>query len=335
MGCQNCPLGHQALEYITHAYADKFIPIAYHTYTGDVLESGMTDYVQYFLGLNAAPTAVVNRAISGVSPMVASMVNGNNDYQYSVGDGSTWLDAVSQQLATDTEADIATTATYDESTGNITINYEVTYAITKPTNPAALLCVITEDGLTGYQTNAFSTQTDPDLGEWGKGGIYGKQNVYPFTFNDVARALYPTNAYNGQTGLLPASVDHEQSYQGTITLNVKTDAPYVKDINNLHATCIIIDTETGTYVNASRAKVVNAPASINNHQNTNTTVQAVADGICIKAPQNTLITLTDALGRTLNQSMISGTQTIKTNHKGLIIVHTSNGHNKQSFKIVR
>jgi hypothetical protein len=335
MGCQNCPLGHQALEYITHAYADQFIPIAYHTYTGDVLESGMTDYVQYFLGLNAAPTAVVNRAISGVSPMVASMVNGNNDYQYSVGDGSTWLDAVSQQLATDTEADIATTATYDESTGNITINYEVTYAITKPTNPAALLCVITEDGLTGYQTNAFSTQTDPDLGEWGKGGIYGKQNVYPFTFNDVARALYPTNAYNGQTGLLPASVDHEQSYQGTITLNVKTDAPYVKDINNLHATCIIIDTETGTYVNASRAKVVNAPASINNHQNTNTTVQAVADGIGIKAPQNTLITLTDALGRTLNQSMISGTQTIKTNHKGLIIVHTSNGHNKQSFKIVR
>lgn len=335
MGCQNCPLGHQALEHIAHAYTDRFIPIAYHTYTGDVLESGMTDYVQYYLGLTAAPTAVVNRTISNVSPMVVDIVNGTSDYKFSNGDGTTWLDAVSKELGVDTEADMTTKAYYDEETGNIYVNYEVTYAVSKTTNQVGVLCIITEDGLPGYQVNAFSTQTDTDLGEWRKGGLYGKQNVYPFTFNEVARALYPATSYRGQTGLIPATVNHNETYKGTITMNLKADAPYVKDVANTSVTCILVDNETGAYINASRAKIVNAPTAVEQVQTSTISIKHVPNGIFVNAPQGTTLQMTDAYGRNLGTHTIMGAQTFNFNTRGIIIVTARHNQQTYTYKLVK
>ena len=255
MGCQNCPLGHLALEFLEKTYKDQFIPLAYHTYTGDQLESGMTDYAQYFLGLSAAPTAIIQRNPIVSSPMVSYTENGVTDYTFHSREENAWLDLVSKEFTTDAEAELSIGGAYNEETGKITVDYVLTSALDVNNANIGLLCVVTEDGLAGFQSNAFYTTTDTDLGEWQKGGSYAKSTVYPYIFNDVARALYPANAYNGQTGLIPTTLRANEQYAGTITLDLAMDAPFVKNVNNCKLTLIALDANTGKVINAARVKM--------------------------------------------------------------------------------
>jgi hypothetical protein len=165
MGCQNCPLGHQALELLEHTYSDLFIPVAYHTYTGDQLESGMTDYAQYFLGLSAAPTGMIQRKKFVSAPMVSYTENGVTDYTFYSRTGDTWADLVSKEFATPALADLSLASQYDAESVDIIVNYKFTSAIDNSEANIGLLFIITEDGLTGYQSNGFSSATDTDLGE--------------------------------------------------------------------------------------------------------------------------------------------------------------------------
>lgn len=335
--CQNCPLGHLALEHMEQVYGDNFIPLAYHTYTGDNLESGMTDYALYFLGLNSAPTAIINRNGLVSAPMIRYVENGVVDFTFNSKDGDAWLDIANKEMAVNTEADINIGANYDEATGNVNIDYAINYAVDKSDNNVGLLCVITEDNITGYQRNTFSAETDEDLGEWGKGGQYGKGTVYPYIFNDVVRALYPANAYNGQTGLVPTDVEHSKKYTGRISLNLKQDAPYVSDINNCKVTCIMIDANTGAYINAARASMGETVAGVEAVTTTTTmlTASATQDGICVSTQCPTSIQVLDAQGRTLASTVVNGEATLTLNYNGIVFVKGTAMGNTTVVKVVR
>ena len=337
MGCQNCPLGHLALELLEHTYGDLFLPIAYHTYTGDQLESGMTDYAQYFLGLSAAPTAMIQRNGVISAPMVSYTENGVTDYTFYSRSGDAWVDLVSKAFATPALADLSLASQYDAESGDIVVNYKYTSAIDNAEANIGLLFVVTEDGLVGYQSNGFSSATDTDLGAWQKGGSYGKSTVYPYTFNDVARALYPAAAYYGQTGLLPVQLNHSEAYGGTQRISLAQDAPYVKDVNNCKVTCIAIDANTGEVINAARVKVGETMTDIANTTIGTATplVAASAEGIVVKTASPAVITLYNVEGKSIATQTVTSEVVIPTTQKGLILVKITDEAGSIVQKVIR
>ena len=127
--CVFCPQGKVAMEKIESIYGDLVIPIEYHTYTGDPLESGMSTYSQQFLGLTSAPTAKINRRAETYSPMTNVQKDGVTDYMFSSPNKDCWLDVVEQEMATDADANLDITASFDESTGKITMTSYYRFAI--------------------------------------------------------------------------------------------------------------------------------------------------------------------------------------------------------------
>ena len=335
MGCQNCPLGHLALEHLEYTYADRFIPIAYHTYTGDPLESGMTDYAQYFLTLTAAPTAMVQRNGTVSAPMVSVTQGGTTDYTFTTGAGDTWSDQVATEFAKQTDADLSIGTEYDEETDRLTVYYTLTSAIDRTDANIGLLCIVTEDAIAGYQSNAFYTASDPDLGAWGKGGAYAKATVFPYTFNDVARALYPATSYYGQTGLLPTEMNHSVPNSGTIILRVAQDAPYVKDIKNCKVTCVAIDVNTGRVINAARVNVGSSMTHINATDCESLSVSASPEGIAIATATPVSVTLYSANGTHLATATANNKCVIPTTHRGLIIVRVQHEGGCNTYKVIR
>ena len=260
-GCNNCPLGHLAMEKLESLYGDKFIPVAYHTYTGDTYESGMTAYTQGYLGLNAAPTAVINRYAGAYSPMISETKEGVTSYVFTSEEQTLWLERVAYIMSLPTDADINISASYAPTTDKVTIPFDVRFAIDKENANISVFCIITEDNLLGYQSNKFYKDIDPNLGEWQSGGTYGKEAVYPYYFMDVARALYPADNYFGKTGLLPQNISHGETVKGELSFTLKDNAPYVTDINNCKATILLVDASTGELINTARAKI-STPTSI-------------------------------------------------------------------------
>ena len=335
MGCQNCPLGHQALELLEHTYGDLFIPVAYHTYTGDQLESGMTDYAQYFLGLSAAPTGMIQRNKFVSAPMVSYTENGVTDYTFYSRTGDTWADLVSKEFATPALADLSLASQYDAESGDIIVNYKSTSAIDNLEANIGLLFIITEDGLTGYQSNGFSSTTDTDLGEWQKGGLYGKSTVAPYTFNDVARALYPAAAYYGQTGLLPVQLNHSEAYGGTQRISLAQDAPYVKDVNNCKITCVAIDANTGEVINAARVKVGETMTDISSTVSESQIVIPTENGVLVKTTSPAIVTIYDVQGKIIATCKVETETQIPTSQKGLLLVKITNAQGNEVHKVIR
>ena len=331
MACNNCPLGHLAIEYLRKLYGPLFIPLCYHTYTGDAYESGMTDYVQYFLGLTAAPTGIVARTWGG-SPMTAVTADGLTDYSFNSSDGTCWADLVGKSMAVLADADVALTAVYDEASQNVRLDYDVRYALSADNVNVGLLFVVTEDGLSGYQSNKFYTETDDDLGPWRKDGEYGKSTV-AYTFDDVARALYPANAYYGLSGLIPTSVEEGVSYSGSITMDCLTDLSRVRDIRNCQVTCMLIDRETGRLVNAAQAPVADASAILQPDSDARVSIHPRSHGVIVQTVQPARVRVVAPDGRLLAHVGGSGMLDIPLSCSGIVIVEVATADGIQCRKL--
>ena len=196
-----------------------------------------------------------------------------------------------------------------------------------------MLCVVTEDNLSGFQQNNLYSMTDEDLGEWQKDGAYGK-SIVRYVFNDVARALYPSTNYNGQLGLIPTSVEGSKEYTGTITINVNKDASYVSDVNNCKVTCMMIDANTGAYINAARA-AVNDPSGIDsiNSDNSDINIYAANGNIYVNAPEGATVNVYSVDGQTLATTKVNGSAHLQVNGNGMAIVRVAAGKNVVVKKI--
>lgn len=250
--CGNCPRGILAFENLEKIYGDRIVPIAYHTYTGDTYESGMTAYTS-FIGLNGAPSASINRSVTSTLPMYETLSAGQRTWTYTSPSHDTWFDLVQAEFENDTEAEINLgAATFDAETSRVKVVPTIRFAMNAERQNIGLLLVITEDGLSGYQHNYYYSSTDDGLGEWTSGGAYGQQYVYPYTFDHVARAMVGTS-FNGTTGHIPATVENGHEYRPEITF----DKPAVDDIYNCRVVCIMLDANTGAVINVAQAPIRN------------------------------------------------------------------------------
>ncbi|MCM1319840.1 MAG: Ig-like domain-containing protein [Muribaculaceae bacterium] len=253
--CPNCSLGHAAIDWLEKDLPGLVLPIELHTYTGDPWSNARLVSITQNLGLNAAPTAVINRikgndgSYLAISPMA---ISGNNHVYKNAG---VWYDYVISELETMAPADIdVTDITYDDETRTYTADINVTYALDMENINHNLLIEICEDGLEGTQDNNRAVYEDPALGDWGKGGIYGQSSVN-YTYHNVARN-WSGSTFNGTGGLIPVNVEAGKSYPVQMSINV----PKGVEPGNTHITAMLIDSQSGKVLNANRMRSADSTA---------------------------------------------------------------------------
>lgn len=335
--CVNCPLGHIMIEKLEELYGENFIPLCYHSYTGDPYVSGMEDYATNFLQLTNVPTAIINRLPMPFSSIISDMENGQRKFYNSSKDNPLWLDVVADEMSYAADADLNISASYDQSTDLLTIPYDFRSALDMDNASIGLFCVITEDGLVGYQRNAFSNENDELLGEWKLGGTYGKSVVYPYTFNNVSRALYPANNYYGKSGLLPANIVNSENYTGNMSFTMADNASYVaaENIGNCKVTLMALNMATGELLNAARAKV-EITTGIDGVQGDGSAVRIdlTEGGLSIHAANETRVSVYALDGTELLAAAVNGVATLPVNYHGVVIVKAVNNGKSVEKKVV-
>lgn len=249
--CANCPLGIRALENIENLYPSNVIPVILRTYQGDPLGTGVQGYSS-FLGMSSAPSGRLNRG-----DVVFPMISNDKDYMFSGAgyyDSTTgeellvWLDVFRNELAQPAEAEVKFTSAYDESSNTVNVDFKVRCALNKSNTPINVFAVITENECLTSQNNNLYNEEDPDLGAFGKGGEYGKNFIYPFYLNDVAKGCYG-NTYNGTGGLIPVDLKAGEFYGNTLSFELPS---YVSKSENAYVTLMLIDPNSGKVINANR-----------------------------------------------------------------------------------
>lgn len=258
--CANCPLGFLALENLERSFPGATIPVIIRTYESDPLGTGLEDYTN-FLGLQnmGAPSAVINRTVS-CYPMDSS----DMDYSFSgAGLGSDngddpilWFDAVSTMMETAPDGEIDFTATLDAETGKISIDGNTRFALNGSQN-VALFGILLENHRSTRQKNNLYAMTDPDLGEWGSGGIYGKSRV-DITIDHVARQTYGST-FNGTSDLVPANQVAGEEYPFSMNVAIPDN---IEDIKNLDFVITMVNTDNERAINSRKVKVSVENASI-------------------------------------------------------------------------
>lgn len=251
--CSNCPQGIIAIDWLNRTYGQQFIPVSIHTYSGDPYASGLGGYSS-FLGLNAAPSGIVNRSGEIIYPMRVNPVTA--DYELSNG-YTLWADHVKAEL--DVPADLELSATgAQESDGRFNVELTVRSAINAKNQSLNLFAVIVEDGIVAEQDNNLYATTDTLLGEWGKGGRYAYSTAQDVTHDAVARAAYGAS-YNGTSGLLPQTLaagnDYTTEFEAAMPDNL---------INRDKARLVVmlIDGNTDRVVNAVTTSIAPDPTAI-------------------------------------------------------------------------
>lgn len=243
-GCSNCPLGILAIENIEKYYGDLFIPLALHAYTGDRFAAGSSSYAS-FLEFSAAPTGRVQRG-----EITSPMVEEDGDYSFMPFDdeSTTWLNEVILELEEAAEAEISATCELTSSETVYSVTCDLEYALAADELNLKLFAVILENDLVGYQTNNLYSQTDEDLGEWGKGGIYGYSSVSPYIFDHVVRGVYG-ETYTGTPELFPTEVVAGETYTTSLSIPVNS---LVSDVNNTEIVLMLFDGNTDELLNACK-----------------------------------------------------------------------------------
>ena len=331
--CQNCPLGHLMIEKLSEAYGNRFIPVCYHTYYGDSFENGMTDYAQYYLGLNAAPTATIQRSARAYSPMLSVTEDGTTRYIYTSSENPLWFDVVAEEFASQTYAQVDIAVSLEEGTNNLNVDYNVKFALDKEGTNLGLFFIVTEDKLSGYQQNGFYSINDENLGEWQAGGLYGRKIVMPYEFNDVATALIGNYA-TGILGYIPENVSGSEEYTGTYTIG-NAEMPYAKDLNNCAVVCVLLDANTGEVVNAAKAQVGGDSGVESVEQdNFGIEISSLDDAVIVNTNGSAIVNIYTADGSLVKSASILGNATIPTGRSGIVIVTVNDGNNVTAKKVV-
>ena len=332
--CGNCPGGILAIDNIVTTFGSNIIPIAIRTYGGDNLSMGLNDYAA-FLGLTqvGAPSCMINRT-GGISTRYFANENGAYSYSSSNPEEPTWLDQTVAQLSTPADGEVSIEVSYDEDTNAITVPTTVRYALDAENLNIGLFLVITEDQVeAAYQDNYFYNSTDPILGEWGAGGIYGTKRVRGVKIDDVARAVSGLS-YNGTVGLVPAKMEGGESYTTTLSAALPAN---MDDINNLKVAVLMIDCNTDQIINACQSTVI--PSGIDDAIIPAKALSVKAEGDAVKAvcadDADITVQLVTVAGRLLGTATGKGEATVSANgYRGIAIVRAATATAVKTAKVV-
>jgi hypothetical protein len=328
--CKNCPIGILAMEKLEEELPDNFIGITIRTYDNDELSSGLSGYSSY-LGFTAAPTAMINRKVIA-SPM--DKVDGS--YVFSNPNNMLWSDIVYSELDTPAIADISITASMDKDETKIDVPVTVKYALDKKDVNVSLFFVVVEDQIQTYQTNTFYTISDPNLGEWGKGGIYAKSTVRKYKINDIARAAIGTT-YNGTQGYVPTSVEAGVANTSTVQFNVPSA---VSDMSNARVVAVMIDNNTDYVINAAQCNITvtgnNNDSGVNDVvTNGNISIDAEDGNVVVCADSQATVTVYNVSGSVIATAQGEGTVVANTNgYTGVAIVRVVTNNDTLVKKVI-
>jgi hypothetical protein len=324
--CQNCPIGIIAMEKLEKELPDNFIGITIRTYDSDELSSNLGGYSSY-LGLTAAPTAMINRKVIA-SPMTE--LNGN--YVFNNPKNPLWTDIVYSELETPAVADISISAVMDEDEQYIDVPVNVTYALDKKDVNVSLFFVVVEDQIQTYQRNVFYTISDPNLGEWGAGGIYGKKAVRNYIINDIARAAIGTT-FNGTQGYIPSNVQANVENTTLVQFNVPQA---VSNLSNARIVAVMIDNNTDYVINAAQCplKYSGVNAAVINNDDIDADVDL--DGnVVVNSNAEATVTVYSVSGAVIGQAHGTGKVVANTNgYKGVAIARVATDNSSKVLKLI-
>jgi hypothetical protein len=236
--CGWCPRGAVAMETVNiDASRENFIGIAVHN--GDAMT--ITDY-DNGANFSGYPGMNVNRKYLGESVSTTAM--------------QSFYD---QASAEPTNANVDVSGTYDQNTGDLTVEVTATFAAEINTQHR-LAAVLLENGVTGgsySQSNYYSSSSQnlplvsPNGGSMANFNWQTAANPVPgsiMVYDHVARELYGGYTGQGNSISLPAAANSSQSY----TFN-STVGNY--DPSNLQVVGFLINSTTGEIMNANKSYV--------------------------------------------------------------------------------
>lgn len=244
--CPNCPLGILSIEKCEKAFGERFIPISIHTYTGDPWMGSLSAYSQ-FLGLQAAPSARINRTSGIYYPIVSA----NGTYLDTNPNEPLWFDVVSRELNRLAPCDLTLAAKLSSDGQQVDYTADLRYAINSENQQLSLLIVVMENGLEYYQANSFGTVSQTVLGPWGAGGQNSGAYVYPVIHNDVVRSVVG-QTLSGTIGLFPSTLEAGKTYSSSFSSS--WPQAFV-DVKNATAVAMLIDSQSGEVVNACKTHI--------------------------------------------------------------------------------
>lgn len=324
MGCGNCPLGILAMEKLENTFGNLILPVAIHTYSGDPYVNNLGSYTTFLFGNSpGAPSASINRRGTAYHPMASLQTASGTDYVFNAPEGTDplWLDVVTEEFATEADADISAKAEFNSKTGRLDIPCEVKFALNDSALNINLFAVVLEDNLVGYQSNYMANTESESLGEWGKGGKYGMAQVIPYYFNDVALACIGMT-FNGTGGYLPEKVEAGTVYDATVTIN---GFDGFSKAENCKVVVMMIDANTGRYINAAEAKFTvdgeGGDAITETGSDSQPVIICHGQAIDITAADGATAELISVSGHVIDRTVCQGNATLRAGgYKGMAVV---------------
>ena len=217
---------------------------------------------------------------------------------------------------------------------SLKVPVSVKYALNATDLNLKVFAAVLEDGLVGYQSNGFSSVSDPVIGEWGAGGKYGMATVTPYTFDHVVRGFYG-ETFTGTPELLPATIEAGKPCVTTLTI------PVPDVVENPAATSVVVmlfDGNTDKLINAYHAKQGESPDGIDDVLNDNTTaavsVTAAAGRVVVTTALDARVQVYTIDGRMAAQTAGKGVITLTPAATGMAIVRVSTANGVVTKKVI-
>ena len=332
--CQFCPLGIAAMERLESLYGNKVIPVALHVYSGsDPKGANVMGYASaVFMGNGSAPTGRINRRPNITAPMISDDAGRYHMTSAEVpGGGLTWQDEIVDELTEPSYLDVVLTPQVSAQPNEVTYNVTVKSAINLEDMNIRLLGVLLEDNLLDSQKNGVFNNSDPLLGEFGNGGIYGKASFY-YYFNNVARGYWGQST-SGTPRLFPTTLEVGKEYSTELTYVLPG---IVQDVNNIKMVVMLIDESTGRVINAAvQSADVTGVDEIVDEGAASLDINKVGSEIVVSAAGDVQVAVYAADGRMLKSVNGNGTVSFSIEgYKGVAIIRAASNGQSVSKKVI-
>lgn len=328
--CGYCPRGILGMDALGEEY-DKndanvlndvnLITIHSYPYSdADPLADQSYNYAAEYYGASL-PSAQINR-VEEVDPFY-----GNNSSATTAKEGIVATVASYLENNPYCEAQLGVTSEYDESDGTVTVNATIDFLTAPLSGEYSVGYVLTENGLSGTQTNYYSGYASSFTGDIVD--LCNKAQTYKAEYNYVSR--YSTNCqgvdystykyYDAENAALPASA------AGTVTHSAVFDMPSGVDTQSANIVAILYDNKTKEVVQSTSAWLGYASTGIDKAKVAPSANIAIADGAFNVTAENATAQVYTVDGKLVSSCSVNGTASLPTFGKGVYVIRVVSGSN--------
>ena len=313
--CGWCPRGARAIELLMEKYPDTFIPIAIHGNDEFSVSEFDTHIARYSKGF---PSSTVNRLTFG-DPYTGSTEHGGGNL------------GIAKDLAYVSKLPCEATLTLkdailDADAREITFTTDVCFSIDSKTAPYAYGFVLTEDGLSGVQSNYYciNYQDNPEAVPADLRDFVSKASKFKMDMNHVARYC---NDIDGLSDCIDAPIVKGETQTKTFSIDIPSN---VKKPENLTLVVLLLDSDSGEILNAARI----VPSITDGIAATTADRPQVsaADGLVAISRFNGHVSIYNAAGQKVADTMVNNSAVFNL-EKGCYVIRTSNAEGVDTLKV--